>query len=40
MALWTDEIRVTVMGTEVHFDPDESKAVMGYWYGLVLLKIR
>jgi len=44
--LWTDEMRVTldgpdgsVTGTELHFDSDASKVEVGYWYGLVLLKM-
>lgn len=49
--LWTDEMRVTLDGpdgwahgwisnwTELHFESDASKVEVGYWYGLVLLKM-
>ena len=29
----------SVMGTELHFDSDASKVEVGYWYGLVFLKM-
>lgn len=48
--LWTDEMRVSldgpdgwasvsVMGTELHVDSDDSKVEVGHWYGLLLLKM-
>ena len=29
----------SVTGTELHLESDASKVEVGYWYGLVLLKI-